>query len=215
MKKIIVTGDIHNDWGPLNSLINQKRPELVICCGDFGFWPNLGRPFSQIKPKGAKILWCDGNHEDHWSLRDRTTDELAPDIFYMPRGSTYTLDDGRTIMFMGGADSIDKIMRTEGVDWFREETIQQRDLHDLPDVKVDIFITHTCPLQLVDSLRQYYDKPPEPSNYALTELHRIYKPSLWFFGHWHMYREGVLDGTQWYCLSYPYQSERWWMYLPE
>lgn len=215
MKKIIVTGDIHNDWGPLNSLINQKRPELVICCGDFGFWPNLGRPFSQVKPKGAKILWCDGNHEDHWSLRDRTTDELAPDIFYMPRGSTYTLDDGRTIMFMGGGDSIDKMRRTEGIDWFREETIQQRDLHNLPDIKVDIFITHTCPLQLVDELKRYYDKPPEPSNHALTELHRIYKPSLWFFGHWHMYREGILDGTQWHCLSYPYQGERWWMYLPD
>jgi Icc-related predicted phosphoesterase len=214
-KKVIVTGDIHNDFGHLNTLINKKRPELVICCGDFGYWPLWGNPLSDIKTQGAKILWCDGNHEDHWRLRDRTTDELAPNVFYMPRGSTYTLDDGRNILFMGGADSIDKHMRKEGLDWFREEVITQKDLYDLPDIKADIFITHTCPVGLVNDLRRFYEKDVEPSNWALTELHKHYKPDLWFFGHWHMYREGVYFGTKWHCLSYPRQGEKWWMYLPD
>lgn len=215
-RKIIVTGDIHNEFHLLNTLINKKRPELVICCGDFGFWPNKpwAQKLSSIKPKGAKVLWCDGNHEDHWALRDRVTDELAPNVFYMPRGSTYTLPDGRVIMFMGGADSIDKHMRTEGDTWFREEVIQQGDLYNLPDIKVDIFITHTCPLALVNDLRRIYEKNAEPSNWALSELWKIYKPELWFFGHWHTYREGNLFGTKWYCLSYPKSDDRWWIYLP-
>ena len=74
MKKAIVTGDIHNEFGRLNELINKKRPELVMCCGDFGFWPKVpwGPPLSNIRTQGAEILWCDGNHEDHWSLRDST-----------------------------------------------------------------------------------------------------------------------------------------------
>ena len=215
-KKVIVTGDIHNNFARLNDLLNKKRPELVLCCGDFGYWPDVpwATPMSNIITHGAKILWCDGNHENHWALKERTTDELAPNVFYMPRGSTYKLDDGRTIMFMGGADSIDKNMRKEGVNWFREEVIQQKDLFDLPDIKVDIFITHTCPAALVNDLRKFYEKDYEPSNYALSELHKQYKPDLWFFGHWHMYREGKLFGTQWHCLSYPTQGERWWMYLP-
>jgi Icc-related predicted phosphoesterase len=216
-KKIIITGDIHNNFGRLNDLINKKRPELVLCCGDFGYWPDVywADPMSNVITHGAKILWCDGNHENHWALKKRTTDELSPNIFYMPRGSTYTLDDGRTIMFMGGADSIDKNIRIEGVNWFREEIIQQKDLYNLPNIKVDIFITHTCPAALVTELRKFYEKDYEPSNYALSELHRQYNPSLWFFGHWHMYREGTLFGTKWHCLSYPGQGERWWMYLPD
>ena len=144
MKKIIVTGDIHNEFGRLNELINRKHPDLIICCGDFGYWPNIswGAPLTNISLQGTKkLLWCEGNHEDHWTLKERETDELAPGIIYMPRGSTYTLEDGRIIMFMGGAHSIDKHLRTVGVDWFPEEVISYSDLQDLPDIKVDIFIT--------------------------------------------------------------------------
>jgi predicted phosphodiesterase len=217
VKKIIIVGDLHNEFSRLNELINHKKPELVICCGDFGFWPNVSwaAPLDTIKTQDCKVLWCDGNHENHWALRDRTTDELAPNVIYMPRGSTYTLPDGRVIMFMGGGDSIDKDLRKVGVDWFPEEVIQQKDMYNLPDIKVDIFITHTCPVELVNELRRFYEKEKEPSNWALSELRKKYKPSLWFFGHWHMYREGKLFNTKWYCLSHPGQGERWWMYLPE
>ena len=216
-KKVIVTGDIHNEFHQLNILINKKRPDLVICCGDFGYWPGKqwAQELEEIKTKGAKILWCDGNHEDHWALRDRVTDELAPNVIYMPRGSTYTLPDGRVMMFMGGADSIDKHMRIEGSTWFREEVIQQRDLYDLPDIKVDIFITHTCPVELLNDLLKYdLRKNSDPSNKALTELWKRYKPDLWFFGHWHKSLEGMLSSTKWYSLSHPTMGDRWWMYLP-
>ncbi len=218
MKKTIVVGDIHGEFKKLNELINKKRPELIICCGDFGFWPNFssGTFLKDIKLQGAKLLWIDGNHEDHWSLKERTTDELAPNIFYMPRGSTYKLDDGRTIMFMGGAHSIDKHLRREGVDWFPEETITQKDLYDLPQVKVDIFITHTCPAELVHDMIQFNSfKDMEPSNRALSELWKIYKPDLWLFGHWHIYKEGMLLGTKWHVLSHPGEGGKWWMYLPD
>ncbi len=217
--KILITGDIHMDFGRLNDIISKKKPDMIICCGDFGFWPNVswGAPLSNIKLQGAeKLLWCDGNHEDHWALRDREKDELEPGIIYMPRGSTYTLEDGRTIMFMGGANSIDKQFRKLGYDWFPEEGITQKDLHNLPDVKIDIFITHTCPSELVLELRKFYpEKSFEPSNHALSELQRKYKPDLWFFGHWHHYKEGTLFGTKWCALSAPSFNDRWWMWLPE
>jgi len=215
--KILVVGDVHNEFGRLNALINHKRPDLILQCGDFGIWPNVpwGAPVSNVKTQGAKLLFCDGNHEDHWSLKERESDELAPNVFYMPRGSTYELDDGRTIMFMGGAESIDKHMRREGVDWFREEVITQSELDDLPDKKIDIFITHTCPLELVHDMLKYYpEKQREPSNHALSALWQMYKPKLWIFGHWHHHKEGLLFGTKWYALSYPQEGTRWWMWLP-
>ena len=218
MDKILIAGDLHNEFSRLNALIARKKPNLVICTGDFGYWPDApwAAPLENIKPQGAKILWCDGNHENHWRLRDREKDEIVPDVIYMPRGSTYDLPDGRTIMFMGGADSIDKHNRKEGVTWFKEETIQTNDLYDLPQVDVDIFITHTCPEELVNELRiEYPEKGLEPSNTALSELWKIYKPNLWFFGHWHQYLEADMYGTKCYCLSAPGFGDRWWMWLPE
>jgi Icc-related predicted phosphoesterase len=217
--KVLITGDLHMEFGQLNELINKKKPDMIICAGDFGYWPNIswGVPLTNIcLQKAKKLLWCDGNHEDHWALRDRTTDELAPGIIYMPRGSTYTLDDGRTIMFMGGAHSIDKQWRTVGVDWFPEEIITQKDMVNLPDVKVDIIISHTCPGELVTTLLKHYpEKGFEPSNEALTELWKMYKPSLSFFGHWHHYQEGTLYNTKWYALSAPGFGDKWWMWLPD
>jgi len=216
---VIITGDIHNEFGRLNDLINRKKKylDLVICCGDFGYWPN--HPFEQlsnIRNHGIPVLWCDGNHEDHWALRERDTDELAPNVFYMPRGSTYTLEDGRTIMFMGGADSIDKDLRIYGRNWFPEEIITQKDLMYLPDMKIDIFITHTCPEELYPIMVKFYiGKEIEPSNYALSELWKIYKPDLWFFGHWHYFSHGSLENTKWYALSHPGEGTRWWMWLPK
>jgi len=132
----------------------------------------------------------------------------------MPRGSTYQLDDGRNILFMGGAGS--KYLGRFGIDWFSEEVISQKDMMNLPDCKVDIFITHTCPIELLGDLSVIYKRiKPESSNYALSELWKIYKPSLWFFGHWHKYLQGKMMGTRWYCLSAPSFKDRWWMWLPE
>jgi len=216
---VIVGGDIHGKFGYLNKLINKYKHklDLAIFCGDFGYWPNIYKDHKNIKTHGIPVLWCDGNHEDHWALRDLKDNEIAENVFYMRRGSTYELEDGRTIMFMGGAFSIDWDMRILGRDWFPEEVITQTDLMDLPDTKVDIFITHTCPLELVPVMVDYYvGKDREPSNEALSELWKIYKPSLWFFGHWHYYKEGNMEDTKWYALADAgSESEtRWWMWLP-
>ncbi len=211
----MVTGDVHGQFSRLNELISRHKKllDLVICCGDFGYWPKQ-IPITVKSP--VPVLWCDGNHEDHWALQNRESDEVAPNVFYMPRGSTYELDDGRTMLFMGGADSIDKQWRTLGYDWFPDELIKDADLMNLPEKKIDIFITHTCPAELVhDMLKLYPEKQYEPSNQALSSLWDIYKPELWFFGHWHQYGQGVMMGTKWYALDYPRHGSRWWMWLPE
>lgn len=216
----IVTGDLHNEFGALNALISRKHPELVFCCGDFGYWPKMPtfKQLSDIKNYETKVLWIDGNHDDHWSIRDRETDELAPNVFYMPRGSTYTLPDGRNILFMGGAKSIDKHIRTEGIDWFREETISERDFSNLPhpfEKKIDIVVSHTCPTEIMRGIRHIDTrKGIEPSNIALTEIWDKFNPSLWYFGHWHCYLEINLRDTKFYGLDYPYHyCGRWWVEL--
>ena len=48
------------------------------------------------------------------------------------------LPDGRIVLFMGGADSIDKKYRKIGFDWFPEELITQKDIYELPDTHGNI-----------------------------------------------------------------------------
>lgn len=133
----------------------------------------------------------------------------------MKRGSTYILPDGRKILFMGGAHSINKNQRKLGIDWFPEEIISQKDFQNLPDCDIDIFITHTCPNELVPlMIRDDSRKNYEPSNEALSQLWDMYKPKQWFFGHWHYFKKGNLKNiTDWTCLSAPGFIDHWWLYL--
>lgn len=232
--KIMVLGDVHGDWSALNKLLNRKLPDIVLQCGDFGYWPNfvpeasyfdikllrrVRRRACNIGPrvnKGCKLMWCDGNHEDHWSLKQRKTDELWPGVVYMPRGTVTKLPDGRKVMFVGGATSVDKDTRKLGVDWFPEEVISMSDYASFPPShKVDIVISHTCPTQF--AMRDgYHDN--DCSRTALSSVLEYYRPDRWYFGHWHSNKRGrYVDfgvDCEWQALNMNGRTG-WWKWLPD
>ena len=127
-----------------------------------------------------------------------------------------TLPDGRVVMSMGGAESIDKMYRTPEIDWFPQETISYNDIAKLDvETLVDIFITHTCPECLVDTMITFNaGKLNDPSPKALQAMYEMYHPGLWYFGHWHNYKTGTMydNKTSWTCLSHPRRTG-WWCYL--
>jgi hypothetical protein len=217
----LIVGDVHNEFGTLNTLINQHKPDFLFQVGDFGFWPRLVTPkqrsfawasgikryrtmdVTEIKNHNTKIHWCDGNHEDHWTLKMfREDNQVAPNVFYQKRGSTITLPDGRNVLFMGGADSIDKDCRILGRDWFPEEIITQADIENLPDIQIDIVISHTCPECLVADMLPYNSfKFNDPSTQALQYVLEKYDPQYWFFGHWHHFKRFKRGYTTFTCLN--------------
>ena len=226
---VIVVGDLHGDWAPLNDLINKKRPDLVLQCGDFGYWPSLDvrSPIMYhekrwklrgVKPAGTRVLWCDGNHEEFPCLEQNgMIKEMYPGVSHCQRGSIAVLQDGRTVLFAGGASSVDAALRTPGLDWFPEENITQRDLdHMLSHTCVDIVISHTCPAEfdVSGSSGSSAHKVRDSNRQALSQVLKQYRPALWFFGHWHTFSQGEVDNTQWYCLDYPRHRGQWWMPLP-
>ena len=204
----MVVGDVHGEFNKLNKLINKKLPKTIIALGDFGYWPKWKS--HPIKNRDTLIYWLDGNHEDFWSLEQRESDEIWPGVFYMPRGTIVKLSDGRTALFMGGALSIDKHWRTVGVDWFPEETVKYADVMNLPDVKIDVVFSHTCPKEFLYILLEHnFAKFNDPSYEALSFILDYYKPDLWYFGHWHKYICGKYNNTQWRCLNMAAHSG-WW-----
>lgn len=225
--KILITGDIHGAWGYLNSLINKKNPDVVICCGDFGYWPRHNKFDTRgIKNKDTQIFWCAGNHEDWDSLervygrRGRNPIELLniidyrhhSNIFYCPIGSTLKLN-GLNFLFVGGADSVDKKYRIMGHDWFSQEIINTEDVDYVCNIKgkVDVIISHTVPMSFdVDKSRRY-DKMIDPSRHALSIILEKLKPKLWYAGHWHFYMKGKEKGCNWTVLDYPGHDGQWWV----
>lgn len=212
---VVVMGDSHGQWNVLNRFMRDNKSSVIFQCGDFGYWPNYwDLSLKKIKNKyhDCTIYFCDGNHEDHWALRGKWAKnnyklepiELKKNIFWMPRGSTLELEDGRVVMFMGGADSVDKHTRTPGVDWFPDELISQRDLELAlgNSSKADVIISHTNPKEFIFDIDNIYGrKHDDPSQEALSVLLEQYKPDLWFFGHYHQYTEGQYKNTKWYTLD--------------
>jgi hypothetical protein len=228
--EILVMGDIHRSFGDLNGFLNKHSPEIILQCGDFGYWPRepikeiygrnnpkypKDRPMPKVKD-GTQLFWCDGNHEDHQELGLRETDELWPNVHYMPRGSLLDLPDGRRVMFMGGAQSVDRHTRTFGIDWFPEEVISYADVHNIEyEGPVDIVVSHTCPREFdigIGHKEEGYYK--DCSRMALSYILHHYRPSLWYFGHWHHYKTAYESkyGCRWTALNYP-GNGKWWATL--
>ena len=200
-----------------NDINNGNDVEVIVLqVGDFGWWPHFhGRKFSSkdsnnfdqfgiknefigIKNDRIKIIWCPGNHENHddlESIEKNATDrfiELMPNVFYATFGSIYKLNNGKKIMFCGGASSIDKNFRIPGESWWAGETISESDMMKLPEIqKIDIIISHTCPTKFnkMMNFSVYYDC----SQKALDYIFENYKPNLWFFGHFHCYNKMIID----------------------
>lgn len=224
-EKVLIVGDIHGDWGKLNQLLSKKQPDIVMQCGDFGWWPKMevnrpvlygqqkGWKLHGVKPQSSQVYFCDGNHEEHPELiQDGFIHEMYDGVRHASRGSTLTLPDGRVALFMGGADSVDKNLRTPGHDWFYEENITQGQLlRAVGKPKVDIVISHTCPdeFEVVGSEGKYKDS----NRLALSNLLYNYNPDQWFFGHWHKSQHGIYNETNWECLDYPGHGGKWWRWL--
>jgi len=209
---ICMLGDFENDWNTLVQILKEEAPDMVLQVGDFGFWPN--RPECKYSKKLLRnqipIYFCDGNHEDHKALRQlcrkhgtKRPIEVGPNIYYMPRGSTLTLPDGRRVLFVGGAESVDKRRRTPGYDWFAEEIISEDDLANLPgeDEKIDVIVSHTCPLEFQIVPPEYASIfASDPCRAMLSQVLRRFQPDLWYFGHFHHDNHGVYMDCEWHCL---------------
>ncbi len=95
---ILVVGDIHCKFERLNYLVQTYHPEIILQCGDLGYWTGL-KPEERIQPEDTRIHWIEGNHEDHVALHKliQSGSDIRPGVIYQPRGSTLTLPDGRTV----------------------------------------------------------------------------------------------------------------------
>jgi len=229
--KTLIVGDIHGEWRHLNTLINHKKPDIILQVGDFGWWPHFhnkkgllprDKRFNQFGIKNkqnklTKIFWIPGNHENWDDLNCISQDEpyeIQEGISYCPFGTVIEIND-TTILMCGGAESTDKQQRTEGVDWWRSEIITQKEMDNLPDYKIDIVLSHTIPRSFFKEAKWnwYTERVNDPSTFALDLILEKYKPKRWYSGHFHTFLQKKIKDCYWTSLAMPGVHETWWVEL--
>ena len=199
--KITYVGDSHGRWKELRKIIRKyEDSDLIISVGDvgFGFHPkDIKRQF----PKNFKFIR--GNHDDPAICRAKPN--YLGDTSHFCYGPTIS-----DIAFcISGAESIDRHLRTENVDWWADEQLSISQLQDAIDWAVKwkprMIISHDAPLSLYNNLTKGKfeangDKASRTAN-ALQILFEQMQPELWIFGHFHNSFDEVINGTRFKCLA--------------
>lgn len=208
---IYITGDTHgdHDFAKLK-LFADKHGELtpgdyVIIAGDFGgVWSKntLEEDLKPYKDLPVTVLFVDGNHENFDLLNaypiemwnDGKVHKIAGNVIHLMRGQVYDID-GKTFFTFGGATSIDRAWRTEGISWWPQEVPADADIVEAnrnlekAGFKVDYIVTHSC-----DEKALYYpplstslfQKGVFPENRILSYFEENVEYKHWYFGHYHL-----------------------------
>ena len=103
--------------------------------------------------------------------------------------------EGRTLLVLGGGESLDKESRQEGVTWWPEELPAAEDYARCDAAleacggKVDFILTHDAPARLLSFLRLNRDSVLYEENTLelyLDSLMKRAKYTLWCFGRYHL-----------------------------
>lgn len=204
---IYITGDTHGELDRLSPsrLKALKQGDTLIVCGDFGFlWDDSKKEQKILKQLGKRkynICFIDGTHENFSLLNNYEESvwnggkvhKIYGNLYHLLRGQVFHID-GLSVFTMGGGESPDIDIRSEGDSWSREE-IPTRDqllegAHALEKegYHVDIVVTHEPPLRIKGflQLKDYDSLRVTALNAYFEELSDSCTFGKWYFGSMHM-----------------------------
>lgn len=202
MGKIRFIGDVHGKFKRYRELIRDVPFSIQVGDMGVGFMGFRGgelRPLTN-PPHDAmaegRHLFIRGNHDNPEVCRRQE--------FWIPDGS---LVDG--IYCLGGASSVDRAYRTEGLDWWADEELSYAELDLMIDeyatLKPEVVVTHECPDSVAGELMRAMNRTKfedgSRTRQALDRMFAIHQPKMWFFGHWHVSARFDMAGTKFACLN--------------
>lgn len=210
---IYITGDTHGNFARIDTFCRRmetQKSDTMVVLGDAGF-----NYYRSVKDDGAKkfaskfpitLLCIHGNHEirpQNIPTYKETTyhggkvlyEEEYPDILFAVDGEVYDLDDFKCIV-IGGAYSVDKYYRLDrGFGWWPDEqpsdeikSVVEAKLTALDD-KIDIVLSHTCPLRY-EPTEVFLEFIPQDTVDKSTEewlgkIEEQLEYRKWYCGHYH------------------------------
>jgi Icc-related predicted phosphoesterase len=198
-KQIILTADMHGRWDVIFDKIKyfDIKDSLFVIAGDIGVGfledkkqnRQLSLANDFFKKRNIVCLCIRGNHDNkRWfdGSVDYSNFKLLPDYSIIEV-------NGESWQFVGGAISVDRFYRLEGVSYWNDEVfVLDRD----KAVKCDVLITHSAPPWIGPThksafVTSFYQKDPTLEDELILErkLHQelmdICQPKKHFCGHFH------------------------------
>lgn len=168
---VFITGDCHQQFDKLfffAKKMSLTENDSIIILGDFGLcWRHDKKDFNQYVNEWenfeykCNLYWLQGNHENYKIIEklpiENNMRKCSDHIYMLERGQVYNFDNKRCLV-MGGADSVDKFRRTEGLNWWRQEQISEEDVvaalsHESLDF--DYVFSHAAPASIVKEYKSY------------------------------------------------------------
>ena len=188
-------GDIHGDLHNYSRMISDAPESVQV--GDFGIGFIVNEEVVDELHADGRHKFIRGNHDD--------PDRCKKRVGYIPDG---TFDVEKSIMYIGGAWSIDSSMRTPGLNWWADEELSIPELARMHELMVyhkpRVLVTHDCPTSIALDFfiagtrkKQYKTRTAE----ALEGMFQRHRPETWVFGHWYEDVDRVVNGTRFICLG--------------
>jgi predicted phosphodiesterase len=209
--KVLLAGDTHGNLPHVSYVLHQALladAPTVLQVGDFGYWPHMEPFHEKVDRLATKVgitwMWLDGNHENFDALElavDVDADvpqQMGESLFYLPRAATWD-QAGARFMSLGGAHSIDKAYRLEGVSWWPQELITRTQVDRALDRgHVDVLLTHDAPEGLCPIVSDDYkgDDVSRGNRKAVSAVMEASRPQLLVHGHFHHRYSARADRTQ-------------------
>jgi predicted phosphodiesterase len=204
-RKIAFAGDWHGNISYGRRAISyaiDQGADVILHLGDFGimgFFQRYLDGLTDILTYGnLNLYFLDGNHEDHPRLAEMPyiedgTQPFTERIFHLPRGYRWQWD-GVRFLALGGAHSVDRQLRTPGMNWWPEELVTgSQAMAAIQGGRTDVMLTHDAPAGwVIPDLESEDYWPPEEIRTAnqhrsvLAAVAEIVQPTWLFHGHYHV-----------------------------
>lgn len=200
-KPILFLGDHHGEWSYLLDNIDTKKISdcYLISVGDcgIGFTNKEGQERNnkwlneEFKDRNIIFMAIRGNHDDPAYFKG--LNRIALSNFELIEDYTIAEYSDKKIQFIGGATSIDRTARKEGVSYWEGEVLNfDRDKCE----EIDILVTHTAPFWCFPqqfnemvygwALEDAYLLEDLTNERAIMdEICKICKPRTHLYGHFH------------------------------
>lgn len=222
---MIIIGDVHGDLRSIVATIERLGiyGQNLIQVGDVGLgFMSKERDFSNLEiineimiERRCMLYLIRGNH-DNPSFWNKEND-IYSNVILVPDYSLLEIDS-KKVFFLGGAISIDRLNRVEGINYWKDEiVILDMDKAQLAK-EADIIITHISPSicfpHSLNALVNEYinaEKKAGVSTSLANELtlergimdviRNISPAKEWYYGHYHRNNVEIIDDKKYVCVD--------------
>ena len=211
--RVLLAGDWHGNVAWADGCLEAAAGagcEAVLQLGDFGLWPGREAAYldhldASASAAGVRLVWIDGNHENHDALdawRDKADGaglvRMRPNVVWASRGARWEWS-GVRFGALGGAVSIDRFLRRAGANWWPQEAPTAADVDRLGDAPLDVLATHAAPAAVAFPFRplplpQDIIDDARRSRAVLDQAVARTRPRLVVHGHHHLRHRADLPG---------------------